>query len=187
MANIRELLGDAYKDGMTFEEIENALNGKNLADLSSGQYVSVSKYNSAISERDNFKSKYSETLTDAQKAEQLANEREDRYKQIEKENAIYRYTRKLSSTIKDDKILSDIATLMADGKFDEAIDMQNEYLSSEAVAMEQRIKSDLLKKNPQASAQNVNGTATKTKSDIMAIRDASERQKAIAENSNLFI
>ena len=186
MANIRELLGDAYKEGITFEEIESALNGKNLADLSGGQYVSVSKYNSAVAERDDFKSKYNATLTDAQKAEQEAKEREEHFKAIEKENSIYRYTKKLGSTIKDEATLTNIATLMAEGKFDEAIDKQNEYLANEATAMEQRIKADLLKQNPQASAQTGTGTV-KTKADIMAIKDATERQKAIAENPNLFI
>ena len=36
MATIKELLGDAYKDGMTIEEVETALSGKKIVDLSSG-------------------------------------------------------------------------------------------------------------------------------------------------------
>lgn len=44
MANLKELLGNAYKSGMTIEEAENALAGKNLVDLSTGEYVSKAKY-----------------------------------------------------------------------------------------------------------------------------------------------
>lgn len=44
MATLRELLGSAYKDGMTLQEAESALSGKNLVDLSTGDYVSKLKY-----------------------------------------------------------------------------------------------------------------------------------------------
>lgn len=44
MATLRELLGTAYKDGMTVEEAEKALEGKRLVDLSTAEYVSKAKY-----------------------------------------------------------------------------------------------------------------------------------------------
>jgi hypothetical protein len=50
MASLKELLGETYKEGMTFAEIETALNGKKLVDLSDGQYVSVGKYNAVVAE-----------------------------------------------------------------------------------------------------------------------------------------
>lgn len=37
--DLEELLGDAYKEGMTFDEVKAALSGKKLADLSSGNYI----------------------------------------------------------------------------------------------------------------------------------------------------
>lgn len=189
MATLREILGDAYKSEMTLAEIESALNGKNLADLSGGQYVSVSKHNSIVNgltaERDDYKAKYTDTLTEAQKAEQANIERENRYKEIEKQNSIYRYTEKFSSTIKDKTILTEVATLMADGKFEEAIDKQNAYLATENAEMEKRIKDELMKQNPQANPENPKLTY-KTKDEIMAIKDTATRQKAIAENMNLF-
>ena len=185
MATLREILGDAYKADMTLADIESALNGKNLADLSGGQYVSVGKYNSAIAERDDFKSKYTDTLTEAQKAEQANIERENRYKEIEKQNSIYRYTDKLSSTIKDKATLTEIATLMAEGKYDEAIDKQNAYLATETANLEKKIKDDLMKQNPQANPTNPK-LSYKSKDEIMAIKDTTARQQAIAENINLF-
>lgn len=44
MATLKELLGESYKDGMTFEEAENVLSKCNLADLNKGEYVSKAKY-----------------------------------------------------------------------------------------------------------------------------------------------
>ena len=46
MATLKELLGTAYKEGMTVEEAEQALAnaGKRLFDLSKGEYVSKAKY-----------------------------------------------------------------------------------------------------------------------------------------------
>ena len=35
---LKELLGDKYKDGMSFEEIEAAMAGRKFADLTSGDY-----------------------------------------------------------------------------------------------------------------------------------------------------
>lgn len=185
MATFKELLGEAYKSEMTLADIEAALNGKNLADLSSGQYVSVGKYNSAIAERDDFKAKWNATLTEAQRVEQENAERENRYKQIERENSIYRYTEKLGSTIKDKATLTEIATLMADGHFDDAIDKQNAYIANENAEIEKRIKDELMKQNPQANPQSAKVTY-KSKEEIMAIKDTATRQKAIAENLNLF-
>lgn len=185
MATFRELLGDAYKSNMTLAEIESALEGKNLADLSGGQYVSLGKYNSVVSERDDYKSKYTSKLTDEQKAEEENAEREKRYKAIERENSIYRYTDKLASTIKDKNTLNEVATLMAEGKFDDAIDKQNAYLANHDAEIEQRVKDDLMKKNPQANPQNPK-VAYKSKEEILAIKDTTERQKAIAENIDLF-
>ena len=44
MATLRELLGESYKEGMTLDEAEKALEGKKLVDLSAGEYVSKAKY-----------------------------------------------------------------------------------------------------------------------------------------------
>lgn len=51
--NLQEMLGDAYKEGMTIEEINTALSSKNLVDLSTGNYVDANKYNREIKELKN--------------------------------------------------------------------------------------------------------------------------------------
>lgn len=184
MATLKEILGDAYKGDMTVAEVEAALNGKNLADLSSGQYVSVGKYNSAIAERDDFKAKYSDTLTEAQRAEQANIDREKHYKEIEKQNSVYRYTEKLSATISDKTVLNEVALLMAEGKFDEAIDKQNAYLATEKSEIEKRIKDELMKQNPEAQAGNEGaGVVTREQFATMGV---AERTKLYREQPELY-
>ena len=41
--NLKGLLGEAYHDGITAEEVNNFFAGKNFADLSTGQYVDKNK------------------------------------------------------------------------------------------------------------------------------------------------
>jgi hypothetical protein len=188
MATLKEILGDAYKADMTLADIESALNGKNLADLSSGQYVSVGKYNTAISERDDYKTKYTDTLNEAQKAELANAEREQKYKAIERENSINRYEKKLSSSVKNEQIRNEIAILMADGKYDEAIDKQNAYLATETAEIEKRIKDELMKQNPQAQAGNDGaGAITKEQFDQMTVAERTKLYREQPEKYNEFV
>ena len=46
--DLKEMLGDAYKDGMTFDEINNFFADKKFADLSTGNYVDKNKYESEV-------------------------------------------------------------------------------------------------------------------------------------------
>ena len=87
--------------------------------------------------------------------------------------------------VTDGKIKNDIAELLAEGKIVEALKKFKEFRVKDRAEMEKRIKAELMKQNPQASAQTANPTA-KTKAEILAIADIAERQKAIAENLHLF-
>lgn len=46
--NLQELLGEAYNENMSIDDINNALQGKKLADLSTGNYVDINKYNKEV-------------------------------------------------------------------------------------------------------------------------------------------
>ena len=81
--------------------------------------------------------------------------------------------------------MNEIADLYADGDYASAIDKQNEYLAKYHGELEKTIKAELLKQNPQPTAQSGNNSY-KTKDEIMAIKDTATRQKAIADNLNLF-
>lgn len=59
--NLKEMLGDAYKEGMTFEEVSNFFEGKKFADLSTGNYVDKNKYESEVN---SLKTQLSEKTTE---------------------------------------------------------------------------------------------------------------------------
>ena len=58
--NLKNVLGEAYHEGITAEEVNNFFAGKSFADLSTGQYVDKNKYerdiqtlNATITEKQN--------------------------------------------------------------------------------------------------------------------------------------
>ena len=63
MANLKELLGESYKDGMSLTEIDEALSSKKIVDLGSGQYVSKDKYKSLEDELKVSQTNLTESLT----------------------------------------------------------------------------------------------------------------------------
>lgn len=72
--NLKGLLGEAYHDGITAEEVNAFFAGKNFADLSTGQYVDKNKYdrdiqnlNTTITEKQNA---LNAKLTDDERASQ---------------------------------------------------------------------------------------------------------------------
>lgn len=83
--DLKELLGDAYKDGMTFDEISAALSSKKLADLSTGKYVNKEMADAEKTKLENEKkdleTQLNAKLTDDEKTAKIAAEKD---KQIEK-------------------------------------------------------------------------------------------------------
>lgn len=83
--NLKELLGDAYKDGMTFDEISTALADKKLADLSSGEYIkkdfSEAEKRRLEEEKRDLEKQLNDKLTDDEKAAKIAEEKD---KEIQK-------------------------------------------------------------------------------------------------------
>ncbi len=161
MATIKELLGDAYKDGMTVDEVETALAGKKIVDLSSGDYVSKDKFANSESRAKKFEDELRKRMTDDEKRTQEQADREAHYKAIERENALYKYKNDLGSTIKDSVVLDEVATAFADGNYADAFKKQNEYFARERENYEKQIKEAALHNNPTPAPQHDNHTAKK--------------------------
>ena len=185
MATLKEILGDAYREDMTIKDIETAIATMKLADLSSGDYVSKGKLTDYETRMKKAEKALADKLTEEEKTQLELAKREEYYKQLEKENARNKYIAKLGKTIKDEKVLNEVADLYADGDFSSAIDKQNEYLAKYHGELEKTVRAELLRQNPQPTAQSGN-SSYKTKDEIMAIKDTALRQKAIAENISLF-
>lgn len=93
--NLKDMLGEAYHDGITAEEVNTFFAGKKFADLSTGLYVDKNKYdrdiqalNTTISEKNN---ELSAKMTDDEK--KLANDKQkdaeiERLTKLLKENTL---------------------------------------------------------------------------------------------------
>ena len=83
--NLKELLGEAYKEGMTFEEVNTALSSMKLADLSTGKYLNKDMVEAERAKLENEKKDLEQQLnaklTDDEKTAKLAAEKD---KQIQK-------------------------------------------------------------------------------------------------------
>lgn len=95
MNELQVLLGEAYKDNMTVEEIGAFFEGKKFADLSTGNYVDKDKFDNQIAslnEKLNAKEKeLNAKLTDEEKNQKASREQADRIKELEqllKDNTI---------------------------------------------------------------------------------------------------
>ncbi len=143
-----------------------------------------SSFDKASSEVADYKRKERERMSEDEKKAAADAEREAHYKDLERRIALSDYSAELDDIV-DAKVKTEVVELFADGKIVEALKKFKEFRAKDRSEMEKRIKADLMKQNPQPTAQG--GTTAKTKADIMAIVDAEERQKAIAENIHLFI
>ena len=184
MATLKDILGESYRDDMTLADIETAIASMKLADLSTGEYVSKGKLTDFERRMKEAEKKLEAKLTEEEKAKIELAKREEYYKALEKENNRNKYINKLGKTIKDEKVLSEIADLYADGDFATAIDKQNDYLTKYHTELEKTIKADLLKQNPQANPQNgSNGGITKEQFANMGV---AERTKLFNEQPDVY-
>lgn len=142
-----------------------------------------SSFDKASSEVAEYKRKERERMSDDEKKAASDAEREAHYKDLERRLALSDYSAELDDIV-DAKVKTEVVELFADGKIVEALKKFKEFRAKDRAEMEKRIKADLMKQNPQPAAQG--GVGTKTKSEILAIKDATERQKAIADNIHLF-
>ena len=157
-----------------FEYDDNAAEVQRLKNLNS-------KANQEAAE---WKRKHKELLTED---ERKKSEREDAFKDMEeelktlrREKQVSSYQNKLLSNGYDEKLAKATAEAMADGDMEKVFANQKTFLE----AHDKAYKAELMKEtlNPSGGGS----TEYKTKDDIMKIKDTSERQRAIAENPELF-
>lgn len=155
MADIQGLLGDAYKEGMSIDEINAALAERDLVDKSQYDgFVPKSMLEKANSEAADFKKKWKAA---ASEQEQKAIEETERQAQIEEELKSLRRSAKVSDYEKqhlalkyDEKDAKEIAEALYDGDMDTVFRIQKKHEE----ALQKSIKADLMKQMPVPPAGN---------------------------------
>lgn len=182
--NIKDLLKDAYKEGMTLEEIESALESIEMPTDSS---VELEKLKTALSKSNSEAADYKRQLKEKMSADEIKAkedaERQEKlqkdYDELVKKVAISENKAKLLSLGYDDALATETAEAMANGELDKVFANQKKHLD----AVEKKIRSDILKDTPKPNGGNGNKTITKEDFDKMTY---SERVKVYEENPEIY-
>lgn len=178
--NLKEVLGDAYKEGMTFEEVETALESVTIPEDNSAEIErlknALSKSNS---EAAGYKKQLREKMTeDEQKKQREQEEREElqnKYDKLLRESVIAKNKAKLVALGYDESLADETAEAMADGDSEKVFANQQKYLAS----FEKKVRAEALKNTPKPTPDGDSKTMTLEKFRKL---DPAERHKFYTEH-----
>lgn len=178
--NLKEVLGDAYKEGMTFEEVETALESVTIPEDNSAEIErlknALSKSNS---EAAGYKKQLREKMTeDEQKKQREQEEREElqnKYDKLLRESVIAKNKAKLVALGYDESLADETAEAMADGDSEKVFANQQKHLAS----FEKKVRAEALKDTPKPTPDGDSKTMTLEKFRKL---DPAERHKFYTEH-----
>lgn len=160
--NIKDLLKDAYKEDMTIEEINAALEGIELPTDNSAEIDrlknALSKSNSEAADykkqlREKMTAEEQKAKDDAEKFEEL----QSKYDALLRKESISDNRAKLLSLGYDDTLASETAEALVSGDLDKVFANQKKLIES----VEKKIRADILKGTPKPTGGNSSETITK--------------------------
>lgn len=159
--DLKELLGDAYKEGMTFEEIEAALKG--IAPPAAPDNGVLTQLKADLAKANAAAAKYKEQLRGKQsEAEAAAAAQKEEYDRLVQENAdlkrtaaISAHKAQLAALGYNEKLAESTAIALADGKVDVVLANQKEFLTVQA----QDIFAGKMRQTPRPAAGGAGGPA----------------------------
>ena len=158
---LKDLLKDAYKEGMTMEDIEAALADVEIPADQSSEIERLKKANSNLSsENAEWKRKHREALSEEErKAQEIA----ERMKQLEEQNAallresgVAKHKAKFLGMGYDETLAAEAATAMVDGDMEKLFTYQQKHQE----ALEKKIRADALKGIPKPTPDKGDGAMT---------------------------
>lgn len=194
-------------ESLTLEQFLEKTRGMKLADLSGGEYVAKGKAKDLSDEVERLKKDLAERDTTIANLEKASGDAEATRKELERYKQEEADRKKAEKEAETDRILTEAAEQALDGKEFVNDFTRNHFVAElkkaiadpankgkRAVKLFEEMTKDLdgIFKNPQQEPLKIpgvdrhNGTPM-TKEDIFKIKDASERQAAIAANSHLFV
>ena len=170
--NIKDLLKDAYKEGMTVEEINAALEGIELPTDNSAEVErlknALSKSNSEAADwkkqlREKMSAEEVKAKEDAEKWDELIKERDS----LLREKTIAGHKANYLALGYEEKLATETAEAMANGELDKVFANQKKHIE----AVEKKIRADVLKATPTPEGGNGSETMTKEKFSKMSIAE----------------
>ena len=153
--NIRDLLKDAYKEGMTLEEIETALES---IDLPTDNSAELERLKNALSKSNSEASEYKKQLREKMTADEVkAKEDAEAFEKLQEEhNALLKKVTisenkaQLLAIGYDDALASETAEAMVNGDLSKVFVNQKKHIE----AVEKKVRSELTKNTPKAVGGN---------------------------------
>lgn len=170
--NIKDLIGDAYKEGMSVQDIEKALEGIEMPTDNSAEIDrlknALSKSNSEAAEmkkqlREKMSAEELKAKEDAEKMEALIKERDA----LLREKTIAGHKANYLALGYDEKLANETAEAMANGEIDKVFANQKKHNE----ALEKKIRADVLKETPKPEGGNGSEIITKEKFSQMSIAE----------------
>lgn len=155
--DLKELLGDAYKEDMTLTDIAAALKDKKLVDPSTlPESVAKATFDKTASELADAKKKLKEKLT----ADEQAKADQDAIKQqldtLTKENSRFKFEKEFLASGYDAKTAAGLAEAMAGGDMKKFAEVHKSYAAAHETELRASIKDELLKGTPGLQNSNTN-------------------------------
>ena len=162
--NIKDLLKDAYKEGMSVEDIEKAL--KDI-DLPTDNSAEIERLKTALSKSNSEAADYKKQLREKMSAEELKakedaekfEELQSKYEALVRKDSISQNKVKLLALGYDEALANDTAEAMVAGDLDKVFANQKKHLDE----FKKKIREDVLKDTPRAEGGNGSDTMTKEK------------------------
>lgn len=144
--DIKAILGDAYKEGMTVEELTTALES---VEMPQDQTAEIAHLKDVISTKNSeaaeWRKKYESTLDEAEKAklaaEEQAKKNAEELEALKKDKAISGYKASYLAMGYDEALAGDAANALFDGNNDKLIECQRKHVE----AVEKKAREDALR------------------------------------------
>lgn len=147
--DLKELLGDAYKENMTLTDITAALKDKNLVDPSTlPESVAKSVFDKTASELAEVKKKFKEKLTTDEQTAAQQKEIQEQIANLQKENSQFKLKEQFLSGGYDAKTAAAMAEAVSSGDMAKFATLNTSFMADQKKGLEASIKADLLKNTP---------------------------------------
>ena len=173
--NIKDLLKDAYKEGMTVADIEAALAD---IELPADQSAEVERLKNALSksnsENAEWKKKHREALSEEERKTQetadLIKQLQDQNAKLMRESDVSKHKAKFLGMGYEEALAGEAAVAMADGDMAKVFEFQQKHLE----AFEKKIRADAIKGTKRPAPDQESGAMTLDKLRKMSAHDRLE-------------
>ena len=149
MADLKTLLGDSYKDGMTIEEITAALADKTFVDPSTlPKSVDKGVFDKTASQLAEAKKQLAAKLTDDEKVKADQDAFKEQFAAIQKENSQMKLKESFITNGYDAKTAVALATAYSEGDMTKFATLNATFMEGTKTALQASIKEQLLKDTP---------------------------------------